>query len=150
MPLEKQLNEDLKQAMKSGNADKVGVLRMLNAALKNQAIAKGKDAVLTDEEVMQVLMREAKKRKESIEAFQKGGRPEMAEKERAELALLEIYLPKQMSREEVAKKVDEMIVTLRQAQGDVVFNNVMKAVMQELKGKADGKMISEIVRKKLG
>ena len=150
MFLQEKLTQDIKDAMKSGNAEKLGVLRMLNAALHNRAIEKGKDAVLTDEEIIEVLRREAKKRKESVEAFNKGGRPELAEKERAELALIEAYLPKQMRREEVVVVVEKVIVTLRQAQGDVVFNNVMKAVMQELKGKADGKMISEIVKEKLG
>ena len=150
MFLQEKLTQDIKDAMKSGNAEKLGVLRMLNAALHNRAIEKGKDAVLTDEEIIEVLRREAKKRKESVEAFNKGGRPELAEKERAELALIEAYLPKQMLREEVVVVVEKVIVTLRQAQGDVVFNNVMKAVMQELKGKADGKMISEIVKEKLG
>lgn len=145
--LQQKLNGDLKEAMKSGNADKVGVLRMLNSALQNRAIEKGKDAVLTDEEVMQVLLREAKKRKESVEAFQKGGRPDLAEKEKAELALLEVYLPKQMSREEVAAAVEKVFAGLADKSNQGL---VMKAVMQELKGKADGKMISEVVREKLG
>lgn len=144
--LQQKLIQDLKEAMKSGNADKVGVLRMLNAALHNQVIAKGKDAVLTNEEVMRVLLREAKKRKESVEAFQKGGRPELAEKERAELVLLEVYLPKQMSREEVAAAVEKVLAGLADKSNQGL---VMKAVMAELKGKADGKMISEVVKEKL-
>ena len=150
MSLQEKLFQDIKESMKSGNAEKLGVLRMLNAALHNRAIEKGKDAVLIEEEVMEVFRREAKKRKESVEAFQKGGRPELAEKEHAELVLIEAYLPKQMSKEEVVAVVEKVIVTLRQTQGDVVFNNVMKAVMQGLKGKADGKMISEVVKEKLG
>ena len=145
--IQDKLNQDLKEAMKSGNADKVGVLRLLNAALHNQAIAKGKDAVLTDEEVMEVLRREAKKRKESVEAFTKGGRLELAEKERAELVLIEVYLPKQMSREEVAAAVEKILAGLADKSNQGL---VMKAVMQELKGKADGKMISEVVKEKLG
>ncbi|MBI3045974.1 MAG: GatB/YqeY domain-containing protein [Candidatus Harrisonbacteria bacterium] len=145
--LQQKLIQDLKDAMKAGNADKVGVLRMLNAALQNQAIAKGKDAVLTDEEVMQVLLREAKKRKESVEAFEKGGRPELAEKEKSELALLEVYLPKQMSRGEVVAAVEKVLAGLADKSNQGL---VMKAVMAELKGKADGKMISGVVREKLG
>ena len=135
--------------MKAGNSDKVGVLRMLNASLQNRQIEKGKDAVLTDEDMLQVLTREAKKRKESVEAFIKGDRPELAEKEKLELLIVEAYLPKQMSREEVVAEVEKIIVTLRQARGNIVFNNIMKAVMAELKGKADGKVISEIVKEKL-
>ena len=145
MLLEK-LNQDLKEAMKSGNADKVGVLRMLSSALKNRAIEKGKDAVLTDDETMQVLTREAKKRKESIEAFEKGGRPDLAEKEKAELGLIEAYLPKQMSREEVVAAVEKVLAGLADKSNQGL---VMKAVMQELKGKADGKMISGVVKEKL-
>ena len=146
MLLEK-LTQNLKDAMKAGDSGKVGVLRMLSSALKNRAIEKGKDAVLTDDETMQVLTREAKKRKESIEAFEKGGRPDLAEKEKVELALIEAYLPKQMSREEVAAAVEKVLAGLADKSNQGL---VMKAVMQELKGKADGKMISEVVREKLG
>lgn len=145
MILEK-LVGDLKSAMKSGDADKVSVLRMLSAAVKNQEITKGKDAVLTDEEVMQVLAREAKKRRESVDAFQKGGRPELAEKEQAELAIVEAYLPRQMSRAEVAVEVEKVLAGMADKSNQGL---VMKAVMQELKGKADGKMISEVVKEKL-
>ena len=122
-------------------------MRLLNAAIKNRAIEKGKDAVLTEDEVLQVLTREAKKRKESVEAFTKGGRPELAEKEKIELALVESYLPKQMAREEVVVAVEKVLARLADKSNAGL---VMKAVMQELKGKADGKMISEVVREKLG
>ncbi len=147
MSLLAKLNDDLKSAMKAGDAGKLGVLRMLNAAIKNQAITKGKDAVLTDEEIMEVLRREQKKRKESVEAFAKGGRPELAAKEQEELAFVESYLPKQMSREEVAAAVEKILSGLSDKSNAGL---VMKAVMQELKGKADGKLINEIVKEKLG
>ncbi len=147
MPLLEKLTQDIKEAMKSGNAGKVGVLRMLSSALKNRAIEKGKDAVLTDEEAVQVLAREAKKRKESVEAFEKGGRPDLAEKEKIELVLVEAYLPKQMSREEVVSAVEKVLSGLSDKSNQGL---VMKTVMAELKGKADGKMISEIVKEKLG
>ena len=147
MPLYDKLLGDLKSAMKSGDADKLGVLRLLNAAIKNRAIEKGKDAVLTEDEVLQVLTREAKKRKESVEAFTKGGRPELAEKEKIELALVESYLPKQMAREEVVVAVEKVLARLADKSNAGL---VMKAVMQELKGKADGKMIREVGREKLG
>lgn len=141
------IQKDLKEAMKAGDSDKVAVLRMLNASLKNRQIEKGKDAELTEEEVMQVLTREAKKRKEAAEAFEKGGRPELAENEKKELAIIEGYLPKQMSREEVAAAVEKALSGLADKSNQGL---VMKAVMAELKGKADGKMISEIVKEKLG
>lgn len=146
MSLKDQLIQDLKESMKSGNADKVGVLRMLNAALHNQAIAKGKDAVLTEDEVLQVLLREAKKRRESVEAFTKGNRSELAEKEKAELRIVESYLPKQLSREEVTAAVEKVLAGLADKSNQGL---VMKAVMAELKGKADGKMISRVVKEKL-
>jgi uncharacterized protein YqeY len=146
MDLQAKIMSDLKEAMKAGAADKVGVLRMLNAALKNKAIEKGKDAVLTEEEAMQVVMREAKKRKESILAFEQGGRPELAEGEKKELAVLEQYLPKQMSRDEVVAAVEQVLAGLADKSNQGL---VMKAVMAELKGKADGKMISEVVKEKM-
>lgn len=148
--LKEKIIQDLKGAMKAGDIEKTGVLRMLSAALHNREIEKGKDAVLTEDEVVQVLMREAKKRREAIDLFIKGNRPELADKEKGELKILEFYLPKQMGREEIMAAVERVIVTFRQAQGDIVFNNIMKAVMAELKGKADGKTISEIVKEKLG
>ena len=146
MSLLQKLNDDLKSALKAGDAGKLGTLRMLSASIKNQAITKGKDAVLSDEEVMEVLRREAKKRKESVEAFEKGGRPELAAKEKKELALVEAYLPQQMSREETAAAVEKILAGLADKSNAGL---VMKAVMQELKGKADGKLISEIVKEKL-
>ena len=147
MSLLQKLNDDLKSALKAGDAGKLGTLRMLSASIKNQAITKGKDAVLSDEEVMEVLRREAKKRKESVEAFEKGGRPDLAEKEKTELALIEVYLPKQMSREGVVSMVEKVLAGLADKSNQGL---VMKAVMAELKGKADGKMISEVVKEKLG
>lgn len=145
---------EIKDAMKSaakagqaGAAEKLGVLRMLNSAMKNKAIEKGKDAVLTDEEAMQVIAKEAKKRKESILAFEQGGRPELAEGEKKELAMLEAYLPKQMSREEAAAEVAKILAGFADKSNAGL---VMKAVMAEMKGKADGKMISELVKEKLG
>lgn len=147
MPLEQKLKEDLKNAMKAGDSARVGVFRMLNSALQNRRIEKGKDAVLSDEEVMEVLRREQKKRKESVEAFEKGGRPELAENEKSELAIIEVYLPKQMSREETAAAVEKILAGMADKSNAGL---VMKAVMQELKGKAEGKLISEIVKEKLG
>ncbi|MDO8429953.1 MAG: GatB/YqeY domain-containing protein [bacterium] len=144
--MESKILQDIKEAMKSGNAEKLGVLRMLNAAVKNRAIEKGKDAVLSDEEVIEVLRREAKKRKESIEAFEKGGRSDLAENERKELVFVESYLPKQMSKEEVVTVVEKVLAGLADKSNQGL---VMKAVMAELKGKADGKMISEVVKEKL-
>lgn len=134
--------------MKAGDAAKLGVFRMLIAAINNKEIDKqrqGKDATLTDEETLQIFMGEAKKRKESAEAFQKGGRPELAEKEKAELALIQGFLPEQMPAEEVEKIVGGIIAKL----GVKEIGPVMKEVMKELRGKADSSVISEAVKKQL-
>lgn len=147
MSLQEKIIGEIKEAMKAGAAEKLSVLRLLNSAMKNKAIEKGKDAVLTDEEAMQVIAKEAKKRKESILAFEQGGRPELAEGEKKELAMLEAYLPKQMSREEASSEVDKVLAGLADKSN---VGLVMKAVMQEMKGRADGKTVSELVKEKLG
>ena len=147
MSLRERLSEDLKSSMKAGQADKVGLLRLVTSALRNEEIKKGKE--LGDDEVLKIFASEAKKRQDSIEAFQKGGRQDLADKEKHELELLQQYLPKQMSEEEVEKAVEKILATLRVAQGDASFGSVMKAVTAELKGKADSRLISEIVKKKL-
>lgn len=143
---------NLKEAMKAGDAKRVGVLRLLISALNNKAIdKKGKTGSeeLTEEEALQVLMTEAKKRKEAIEIFTKGNRTDLADKEKGELEIIQQYLPKQMSREEVEKVIAKKIDTLRQVRGDISFGNVMKEVIKELKGKADSALVSRLVKDKL-
>lgn len=150
MDLIQKIANDLKEAMKAGDSGKVGVLRMVNSAFKNKSIekkGKGQSEELTDEDVLEVLSREAKKRRESSEAFVSGGRQDLADKEKVELSIIENYLPKQMTREETAAAVEKIISGLSDKSN---FGLVMKAVMQELKGKGDAKMISEIVKEKLG
>jgi hypothetical protein len=147
MELLKKISEDIKTAMKSGDHFRLGVLRMVNSALQNKKIEKGKDGVLTEEEVMQVLTKEAKKRKESVVAFENGGRPELAENEKKELAVIEVYLPKQMSREDAAKEVERVLATISDKSK---FGLVMKEVMKELKGRVDAGMVNELVKEKLG
>lgn len=151
--LKEKLTDDLKQAMKSVDQETVGVLRILLTAIKNKEIEKktksGGDGQLNEEEIMQVLMSDAKKHKESIEIFTKGGRKDLADKEEKELAILQKYLPKQLSAEEIEHIIQNKIETLRRAQGDISFGNIMKEVMKELKGKADGKTVSEIIQRKL-
>ncbi|HEY4499565.1 MAG TPA: GatB/YqeY domain-containing protein [Candidatus Paceibacterota bacterium] len=149
MALSQRIMEDLKSAMKAGNAELLGVLRMLHASLKNKSIdkkGKGQSEELTDEDVIEVLGKEAKKRKESAEAFINGGRTDLAEKEKKELAIVEAYLPKQMNAEEVRAAVEKIISGLSDTSN---FGLVMKTVMAELKGKADAKMVSEIIKEKV-
>lgn len=146
MTLQEKLNQDIKESLKGRDSFRLGVLRMVNSALQNKKIEKGKDAVLSDEDVLQVLVKEAKKRKESVVAFENGGRPELAENEKKELVLIEKYLPAQMSREEVAKEVERILSGVADKSK---FGLVMKEVMKELRGKADAGMITELIKEKL-
>lgn len=148
MSLQETLSSDLKSAMKNSDQATVGVLRMVISVLKNKGIekaGKGQSEQLTDEEVMSVILSEAKKRKDSIDAFVKGGRQDLADKEKAELELMQKYLPKQMSRAEVEKAIGAIVAKL----GSKEMGPVMKAVMAELRGKADSSVINEVVREKI-
>ena len=146
--LREKLAEDLKTAMKSADPKTVGVLRLLISAINNKAIEKrtktGSD-VLTDDEVLQTLNGEAKKRKESVEIFIKGNRADLAEKEKGELEIIQNYLPKLMNREETEKAVDRILASA--APKDIGL--AMKEVMKELRGKADSAIISELVKQKI-
>lgn len=148
MNLKEQIAADIKTAMKAGEADKLTVLRGVSSSLKNTEIAKqmksGASATLTDEEMLAVVMTEAKKRRDSIAAFATT-RPELAEGEKKELEILQIYLPKQLSRDEVEQVIDRSIAS----SGLKEFGPLMKVVMAELKGKADGQLITDIIKKKL-
>lgn len=140
------LKEQLKDAMRAKDATKLAVIRGLMSAMTNEAVATGKgpDGVLTEEEMLTVIMRAAKQRKDSIEQFEKGGRPELAEAEKAELAILQTMLPAQMSREEITAaaqaKATEMGVTDKSG-----ANQLMGALMKDLKGKADGTLVKQVV-----
>src|SRR3954463_16531488 len=142
MTLHERLDSDLKQAMRAKDATKLGVLRMLKSALKYAAIAKsGAEANLSDAEAVQVIRKQAKQRQDSIESFEKGGRAELAEKEKEELAILNSYLPQAMSPEELAKVVRETIAeTGATSKGQMGI--VMKALQAKVGGRADGKTLS--------
>ena len=141
-----ELKAGIKEAMKAKDAVRLSVFRGLSAAATNEAVAKGKgpDALLTDDELMTVIMRAAKQRKDSIEQFEKGGRPELAENEKAELAVIETLLPAQMSRDEI-----EAAVKAKAAELGVVdktgANKLIGALMKDLKGKADGTIVKEVI-----
>lgn len=150
MSLKDQIMADIKTAMKASETDKLTVLRGISSSLKNAEIAKqmkaGASATLTDEEMLSVVMTEAKKRKDAITAFTQGGRPELATNEQKELAMLQGYLPKQLSAAEVEKAIDAVIATTPTKE----FGPVMKAAMAQLRGKADGQMVTDLIKKKLG
>ena len=149
MTLQQRVDSDLKEAMRAKDGTKLGVLRMLKSALKYAAIAKsGAESELSDAEAVQVIRKQAKQRQDSIESFEKGGRIELADKEREELALLNTYLPRAMSSEELDKVVRETIAELG-ATSKTQMGAVMKALQAKVAGRADGKTLSAEVQKQL-
>ncbi|HEY4504184.1 MAG TPA: GatB/YqeY domain-containing protein [Candidatus Paceibacterota bacterium] len=150
MSLQLDLKDEMKSAMRTKNAVRLSVIRGIMSACTNEAIAKGKgpQGELADDETLVVIRREAKKRKDSIEQYTSGGRPELAESEAAELAVIESFLPTQMSADEVRPiveaKIKELGVTdksaLRQAQGKVIG-----VIMKEFGAKADGGIVKQVV-----
>lgn len=137
------LKEDLKGALKSKNQEVLSVLRYLAAQIHNAEIDK-KGVELSDQEVLQVLQKEAKKRRESIELFKQGGRDDLVRQEESELAIIKTYLPEEIKREEIEKVVGEIAAE----GGD--FNAIMKTAMQRFAGRADGRLVSEVVKEKIG
>ena len=149
MKLQEQIDSDLKEAMRGKDTTKLGVLRMLKSALKYAAIAKsGAEAELNDAEAAQVIRKQAKQRQDSIESFEKGGRTELANKEKAELSILNAYLPQAMSSDELAKVVRETIAEVG-ATSRAQMGAVMKALQAKVSGRADGKTLSAEVQKQL-
>jgi uncharacterized protein len=149
--LHEQIEGDLKTALKSGDKDRAGVLRFLIAALKNRQIEiKAKDKeYLSDEEAAAVVRRQVKQRKDSIAEYQKGGRADLAEKEKKELDFLENYLPDQMDEEKIREAVKAKMAELS-VSDKTGFGKLMGAVMQELKGQADGDAVKKVVEDELG
>ena len=149
MTLQQRVDSDLKEAMRAKEATKLGVLRMLKSALKYAAIAKsGAEAELSDAEAVQVIRKQAKQRQDSIESFEKGGRAELADKEKEELAILNTYLPQGMSPDELEKVVRETIAEIG-ATSKAQMGAVMKALQAKVAGRADGKTLSSEVQKQL-
>ena len=150
MTLPERIDSDLKEAMRAKDAARLGVLRMLKSALKNVAIEKGgASAQLDDAEATQVLRKQVKQRQDSIESFEKGGRPELAAKEKDELAILNSYLPHAMSADELAQAVRETITEVG-ATSRAQMGAVMKALQAKVAGRADGRALSAEVQKQLG
>jgi len=149
MNLSERVDEDLKEAMRARNASKLGVLRMLKSALTYAAIEKsGAEGKLTDADAAQVIRKQVKQRQDSIESFEKGGRAELAAKEKEELSILNTYLPQAMSADELAKVVRETIAEVG-ATSKAQMGAVMKALQTKVAGRADGKMLSGEVQKQL-
>ena len=149
MTISERIDSDLKDAMRAKEAGKLGVLRMLKSAMKYAAIEKsGAEGQLDDAEAMQVIRKQVKQRQDSIESFESGGRPELATKEKEELAMLSAYLPQQMSGDELAAAVREAIAEAG-ATSRAQMGVVMKALQTKLAGRADGKTLSQEVQRQL-
>jgi len=140
--LKQKLSDDLKQAMRSGDTVRRGAIRMLMAAINNAEIAR--QAKLEDSDIFGVIAKEVRQRRESIEAFKQGNRQDLVDKEEAELAILQEYLPQQMTREEVAEAARKVIAEVG-AEGPGDKGKVMPVLMAGLKGQADGREINEVV-----
>jgi len=144
--LKDRLQDDMKSALKAHDEIRLSTIRMVRAAVRNAEIAAGGE--LDDEGVLEVLSREAKKRREAIEQYRKGGRQDLVEKESAELAVLEQYLPQQLSSAEIERLAREVITEL-DATSMKEMGRVMSEIMPRVKGRADGKEVSIIVRRLL-
>lgn len=153
--ISEKLQEDLKQAQLARDEVKVSTLRLLLSEIKNTQIQKG--AELSDEDIVSVIQKEAKKRRESIESFKAGNREDLAQKEQSELEILQAYLPAQLTSEELTKLVDEAITKL-EAEGLIAqagaislteMGKVMSLVMGKVSGRADGGSISQLVKERL-
>ena len=146
MALRERISAEMKEAMKAGDKLRVSTLRLLLSEIKNAEIAKRKE--LDDEGVLEVVSREVRKRRESIAEFEKAGREDLSSKERIEAQILEAYLPPQLSEEELAAIVDKAL----QESGAVSLKEmgkVMALVIPQIKGRAEGKTVNEMVRKAL-
>jgi len=148
MTLKEQLHQDLMTAMKSKDEVALSALRLLKTSIMKFETA-GEQKTANDEDVIQIVGKEIKQRKDSIEQFEKGNRPELAEKEKAELKILEKYLPPQMSEDEIKAIIKEgMASSGASSKSDI--GKLMGAIMPKLKGKADGGLVNKLVQEMLG
>ena len=147
MSLKDRITSDMTAAMKSKEAARLSTLRMVKAAVQNREIEKGGE--LTDEELTKLLQSLVKQRRDSVEQYEKAERAELAEKERAEIAVIEEYLPQAASREEIERAVEEAVAETG-ATSMKEMGSVMKAALARLAGRnADGRVVSEVVKSKL-
>ena len=148
MSLKDRITSDMTAAMKSKEAARLSTLRMVKAAVQNREIEKG--GALTDEELTKLLQSLVKQRRDSVEQYEKAGRAELAEKERAEIAVIDEYLPQAATREEIERAVAEAVAETG-ASSLKEMGAVMKAALARLAGRnADGRVVSEVVKSKLG
>jgi uncharacterized protein YqeY len=146
MNLKDKLTEDLKQTMRHRDEQRKSTLRLVMAAIKNAEIEKRRE--LTEEELLAVIAKEAKQRRESIAEFERGGRQDLVDREEAELQILLAYLPEQLSREEIAAQARQIIAEVGAA-SPAQMGQVMRQLMPLMQGKADGKLVSQVVKELL-
>jgi uncharacterized protein YqeY len=146
---------DMTSSLKAGTTERTGTLRLLIAEIKNKEKEKqagsisspqgNRSATLTEEEVIAVIQKESKKRKEAIELFKKGGREDLVKKDEAELRIIAEYLPKPLGDNEIQAVVERLF-----GEGHADFNSLMRESMKELKGKVDGTKLAELIKRRLG
>ncbi len=160
--LKEKLSSDVKEALKSGNSEKRMVLSLVLSAIKTRELEKRtklsksqpdatkleEESKINDEEIIEVLSSEMKKRRDSIEQYEKGGRPELAAKEKAEIDILMTYMPEQMSEDDIRAEVRKAI-SQTGASSPKDMGKVIGAVMAKVKGKADGQLVSKLVKEEL-
>ena len=148
MALTEKINDDLKIAMKSGDSVKLNTIRSIRSKIIELS-KRGTGSSITPEDELAILLSEAKKRKEAIEMYQKGGRTDLSDQEQRELEIINEYLPKQMGKEEARDRVIKIIKEIG-AVSAKDFGKVMPVAMKELKGRIDGKVVQELVKEQLG
>lgn len=146
MTLADRLQEDLRKALRAGDALRVSTIRLARAAIHNAEIERGR--ALTDDEIQEILAREMKHRREAIDAYTKGGRDDLVQKESLELAILAEYLPAPLTETELRAVVAETITALQARDGRDV-GRAMAAIMPQVKGRADGGVVNRLVRELL-
>jgi uncharacterized protein len=141
------LNQDMKQAMRNKDKDTLSVIRMVKASLQNELFKSGSNSLSVDDELT-VLNRELKQRKDSLQEFLNANREDLAEKVKAEIAVLQVYMPKQLSDEELLTIIKETIAETG-ASSKADFGKVMGALMPKVKGKSDGALVNQLVKQQL-
>lgn len=143
MGLLEQLNQDLKEAMRAQDQLRKDTIRLVKAAIRNAEVERGR--ALEEGEILDIIAKQAKLRREALADFERAGRHDLVRQYEGELAILESYLPRQMTREEIARVAHEVIAELG-AEGPRSIGPVMREMMQRLRGRADGKLVNEVVR----
>lgn len=147
MDLKTRLNQDLKEALKTKDEVKLRTIRLLLASIKNFEVEKMGPA--TDEEILQIMSKEIKKRQEAIEMYEKANRHDLAQAENLEIQIIQSYMPRQLSAEEI-REIAKKVISELGLSGPKDLGTAMKAIMSQVKGRADGKLVNKIVSELLG